>query len=51
MERHVPNNWRGEFIDFANEYSEEKLPSSDKFWVQDGQDLLALLNKRRVNSV
>lgn len=51
MERHVPNNWRGEFIDFTNEYSEEKLPSSDKFWVQDGQDLLALLNKRRVNSV
>lgn len=51
MERYVPNNWCGEFIDFANEYSEEKFPSSDKFWVQDGQDLLALLNKRGANSV
>ena len=51
MERYVPNNWCGEFIDFANEYSEEKFSSSDKFWVQDGQDLLALLNKRGANSV
>lgn len=51
MERYVTNNWCGEFIDFANEYSEEKFSSSDKFWVQDGQDLLALLNKRGANSV
>ena len=51
MERYVPNNWCGEFIDFAIEYSEEKFSSSDKFWVQDGQDLLALLNKRGANSV
>ncbi|MCH7392664.1 group-specific protein [Acinetobacter dispersus] len=51
MERHLPDNWSGEFIDFANEYSEDKFPSPDKFWVQDGQDLLALLNQRGAASI
>lgn len=46
MERYVPDGWTGQFIDFATEYSEEVFPTSSKFWVKGGVDLLALLNKR-----
>jgi hypothetical protein len=46
MERYIPDGWKGEFIDFANDYPEEELPSSSKFWVKRGADLLAMLNKR-----
>ena len=46
MERYVPDGWVGRFIDFATEYPEEVFPTSSKFWVKGGVDLLALLNKR-----
>lgn len=46
MERYVPDGWTGEFVDFANEYPENLLPTEEKFWIRDGVDLLALLNAR-----
>jgi hypothetical protein len=46
MERYVPDGWTGRFIDFATEYPEELFPTTSKFWVKGGVDLLALLNKR-----
>lgn len=46
MERYVPDGWTSEFDDFANTASEEDFPVREKFWVQDGVDLLAVLNKR-----
>lgn len=46
LERFIPDGWRGEFVDFCNEYSEEMFPASEKFWVKDGVDLLQLLNER-----
>lgn len=46
MERYVPDGWTGRFIDFATEYPEDVFPTSSKFWVKGGSDLLALLNKR-----
>lgn len=46
MERYVPDGWTGEFIDFANEYSEDIFPVEDKFWVKGSSDLLKLLNER-----
>lgn len=46
MERYVPDGWTGEFDDFANNASEEDFPVQERFWVQDGVDLLAVLNER-----
>lgn len=46
MERYVPEGWVGEFVDFATEYDEEVFPVAEKFWIQTGKDLLALLNAR-----
>ena len=46
MERYVPDGWVGQFIDFSTEYSEEHFPTSSKFWIKGGVDLLALLNER-----
>lgn len=46
MERYVPDGWTGRFVDFATEYPEDVFPTSSKFWVKGGVDLLALLNKR-----
>ncbi len=46
MERYIPDGWVGEFIDFANEYSEDEFPVAEKFWVKGGSDLLQLLNER-----
>lgn len=46
MERYIPDGWKGEFIDFANEYSEDIFPVAEKFWVKNGCDLLVLLNER-----
>jgi hypothetical protein len=46
MERYVPDGWTSEFEDFANKYNESQLPTSEKFWVQDGTDWLAVLNER-----
>ena len=46
MERYIPEGWTGEFIDFANEYSEEVFPVTDKFWIKGDSDLLKLLNER-----
>lgn len=46
MERYVPDGWTGRFIDFVTEYPEEAFPTSSKFWVKGGVDLLALLNER-----
>lgn len=50
MERYVPDGWVGQFIDFATEYNEEVFPTSSKFWVKGGVDLLVLLNKRGAES-
>lgn len=49
LERYVPDGWTGHFIDFATEYPEDVFPTSSKFWVKGGSDLLALLNKRGAN--
>lgn len=46
LERYIPDGWVGEFIDFANEYSEEIFPSTEKFWIVDDIDLLYELNRR-----
>ncbi|MEM1208148.1 MAG: group-specific protein [Planctomycetota bacterium] len=46
MERYVPEGWTGEFEDFATRFSEEDFPSTEKFWIQDGVDMLAVLNER-----
>jgi hypothetical protein len=46
MERYVPNNWNGKFIDFATEYSKTIFPDEDKFWIKEGCDLLKILNER-----
>ncbi len=39
-ERYVPIGWSGEFIDFYNEYPETLFPTTEKFWIVDGIDLL-----------
>lgn len=46
MEAYVPDGWTGAFDDFANNASEEDFPIRERFWVQDGVDLLAILNQR-----
>ena len=46
LERYVPDGWVGEFVDFANTYSEDIFPAVDKFWIVDGRDLLYELNER-----
>lgn len=46
MERYIPDDWVGEFVDFANEYDEKMLPATEKFWVKGNSDLLMLLNER-----
>jgi len=46
MELYIPDGWKGEFVDFANEYSEDIFPSSEKFWIKEDSDLLKLLNER-----
>jgi len=46
MERYLPDGWKGEFVDFANEYPDDIFPVEEKFWIKKGCDILALLNKR-----
>ncbi|MGY8767179.1 MAG: hypothetical protein ACKVH8_01945, partial [Pirellulales bacterium] len=46
MERYVPDNWTSEFCDFASDSSEDDFPFSERFWIQDGVDMLAILNER-----
>ncbi|OYE00429.1 group-specific protein [Nostoc sp. 'Peltigera membranacea cyanobiont' 232] len=46
LERYLPDGWKGEFVDFANEYPDDIFPVEEKFWIKKGCDLLALLNKR-----
>lgn len=46
MERYAPNGWTSEFEDFASKFSEADFPSSERFWVQHGVDMLAVLNER-----
>ena len=46
MERYVPDGWTGEFEDFADKYDEELFPINEKFWIQDGIDMLEILNER-----
>lgn len=46
LERYVPDDWEGEFADFANTYPEELYPSAAKFWIVDGRDLLRELIER-----
>ncbi len=49
MERYIPDNWTGEFVDFANEYTDDVFPAEEKFWIKGDSDLLQLLNKRGAN--
>lgn len=46
MERYIPDGWKGEFIDFTTEYSEEFFPKKEKFWVTGDSDLLEILIER-----
>jgi hypothetical protein len=46
MERYIPDGWIGEFIDFANDYSDDVFPVDEKFWIKGDSDLLQLLNER-----
>lgn len=46
MERYVPDGWTSDFIDFANEYPNNLFPMEEKFWVQNGVDMLKVLNER-----
>ncbi|WP_146171961.1 group-specific protein [Pseudoduganella armeniaca] len=46
LERYVPDDWKGEFSDFANTFPEELYPSAAKFWIVDGRDLLLELIER-----
>ncbi|KHD10513.1 group-specific protein [Candidatus Thiomargarita nelsonii] len=50
MERYIPDDWTGEFIDFANDYPEEVFPKEEKFWIKGHSDLLQLLNERGVDN-
>ena len=45
MERYIPNGWTSRFEDFANEYSKDIFPNEEKFWINNGQDLLKKLNE------
>ncbi|MEH1935963.1 MAG: hypothetical protein V7L14_20150 [Nostoc sp.] len=46
IEKYVPDGWIGEFVDFANTYNEDVFPSSEKFGISDGFDILKILNER-----
>jgi hypothetical protein len=46
VDRYVPDGWIGEFADFSTKYNEETFPAAEKFWIQDGSDLLRVLNER-----
>ena len=46
MERYVPDGWTSEFEDFATKYPEERFPRTEKFWIQNGIDMLKELNER-----
>jgi hypothetical protein len=46
MERYIPDGWSGQFVDFATQFSEEEFPISERFWVQNGYDMLRELNER-----
>lgn len=46
MERYVPDGWTSEFEDFAAKFSDDEFPVGERFWVQDGIDMLSELNKR-----
>lgn len=49
MERYIPDDWEGKFIDFANEYPEDVFPVKEKFWIKGDSDLLKILNERGAN--
>lgn len=44
LERYVPDGWTSEFRDFIKEYSDERFPRSERFWIQGDRDLLSELN-------
>ena len=46
MERYVADGWTSEFEDFATKYPEDRFPRNEKFWIQDGIDMLDKLNER-----
>lgn len=46
MERYIPANWSSEFEDFLTKYPDQYLPTNEKYWVQNGLDLLRELNER-----
>lgn len=44
LERYVPDGWTSEFRDFITESSGERLPRSERYWIQGDRDLLNELN-------
>ena len=46
LEQYLPDGWKGEFTDFANTYSKDEFPNSEKFWIADDKDLLRELIER-----
>ena len=46
MERYIPDGWTSSFEDFASDYGEARFPTRERFWVQNGMDMLATLNDR-----
>jgi hypothetical protein len=50
LERYVPDGWTSLFEDFASNSAEIVLPFSERFWIQNGVDMLAELNRRGENA-
>jgi hypothetical protein len=45
LEQYAPDHWKSEFMDFA-----DRLPADEKYWIQNGEDLLHKLIERGRNS-
>lgn len=46
LEQYVPDGWTSEFEDFLTLYAGEDFPEAEKFWIQDGLNMLSSLNER-----
>ncbi|CDG19410.1 hypothetical protein [Xenorhabdus doucetiae] len=44
VERYVPDDWAGEFVDFMRKFDEDILPKKEKYWIIDGIDYLEKLS-------
>ena len=40
LDRDALDGWTSEFVDFAAEFDESRIPNAEEFWVQDGTDWL-----------